>query len=111
MHGVSSSILHTILHSVTDCVAVPESRSLIYDSVTVNYGAQKRCYGRLKRCYGGTYREVLVRRAGGHPVNTLVLAILPAGLHGIQIRPFCMPRMFATHEAIAMNASLATILN
>jgi hypothetical protein len=39
------------LGSVTDCVAVPELRLLIYYSVTVNYGAKKRCYGRLKRCY------------------------------------------------------------
>jgi hypothetical protein len=69
--------------SVTDCVAVPELRLLIYYSVTVNYGAQKRCYGRLKRCYGWTYRAVLVRRAGAPSVNTLVLAIVPAGLHGI----------------------------
>jgi hypothetical protein len=49
----------------------------------VNYSAQEMCYGRLKRCYGWTYRAVLVRRARGPPVNTLVLAIVPAGLHGI----------------------------
>jgi hypothetical protein len=69
--------------SVTDCVAAPELRLLIHYSVTVNYGAQKRCYGRLKRCCGWTYRAVLVRRAEAPPVYTLVLAILPAGLHGI----------------------------
>jgi hypothetical protein len=68
---------------VTDCVAAPELRLLIYHSVTVNDGAQKRCYGRLKRYCGWTYMAVLVRRAEAPPVNTLVLAILPAGLHGI----------------------------
>jgi hypothetical protein len=35
--------------SVTDYVAVPQLRLPIYHSVTVSYGAQKRCYGRLKK--------------------------------------------------------------
>jgi hypothetical protein len=38
---------------VTDCVAVPELRWPTYDSITVNYGALKRCCG-PKRCYGRT---------------------------------------------------------
>jgi hypothetical protein len=82
-----------VLISVTDCVAVPELRLLVYYSVTVNYGAQKRCYGRLKRCYGWTYKAALARRAGPPPVNTLILAILPDGLHGIPDTTF----FYATH--------------
>jgi hypothetical protein len=59
-----------MLASVTDCIAVPELRLLIYYSVTVNYAAQKICYGRLQSFYGENYRAVVVRRAGGpHSVS------------------------------------------
>jgi hypothetical protein len=91
--------------SVTDCVAVPELRLLIYYIVTVNYGAENRCYGRLKRCYGWVYRVVLVRRAWGPQYTHWYLPSYPLRSTPSQMRPLSMPRMFATHEAIAMNAS------
>jgi hypothetical protein len=73
--------------SVTDCVAAPELRLLIYYSVTVNYGAQKRCCGRLKRCYGLTYMTVLVRQAGGPQYTHWYLPFCPLGSAASQTRP------------------------